>query len=137
VVERILERLDKVRRNGRNRWVACCPVHNDKTPSMTIKDAGDKVLMYCFGCGSKGPEIARALDLPVSVLFAGETVDFDKQKYKLEKTELDDKMFIAVYEAARDRKEVISHADFKRYHLAKSREDVRHQGTEGGTQEGD
>ena len=38
----------KVRRNG----MACCPFHNDKTPSMKL----DK-RFHCFGCGADGDVI--------------------------------------------------------------------------------
>lgn len=38
----------KVKENG----MACCPFHNDKTPSMKLNDR-----FYCFGCGEKGDAI--------------------------------------------------------------------------------
>jgi putative DNA primase/helicase len=32
-------------------WVARCPAHDDRTPSLSIRDAGDKVLVHCHaGC---------------------------------------------------------------------------------------
>ncbi|KZZ08677.1 DNA primase [Erythrobacter sp. HI0077] len=37
----------KLTRNGRE-WKACCPVHNEKTPSFTVND--DKGFAHCFGC---------------------------------------------------------------------------------------
>jgi putative DNA primase/helicase len=40
------------RRNGRG-WMACCPAHDDRDPSLSIADGADgRVLMTCFaGCG--------------------------------------------------------------------------------------
>lgn len=38
----------KLVRNGRE-WKACCPVHQEKTPSFTVSD--DKGFAHCFGCG--------------------------------------------------------------------------------------
>ena len=38
----------KLTRNGRE-WKACCPVHNEKTPSFTVND--EKGFAHCFGCG--------------------------------------------------------------------------------------
>ena len=38
-------------RRGRNFW-ACCPFHNEKTPSFTVYP--DTQSYYCFGCGSGG-----------------------------------------------------------------------------------
>ena len=125
-MEQILERLDGVRRHGKDRYMACCPVHQDKSPSMMVTDKGDKITMYCFGCGAKGPEIIKAIGLPTSVIFK-DSGAFDKQSYLLGKTETEDKMMIAVYDSAVTRGEVISHDDFRRYRLAKSREELRSQ----------
>ena len=38
-------------RRGSNFW-ACCPFHNEKTPSMSIKQDGQ--FFKCFGCGESG-----------------------------------------------------------------------------------
>lgn len=48
----LIERLRKVKRTGDGRYVACCPAHNDKTPSMTIREMPDgRILFHCFsGC---------------------------------------------------------------------------------------
>lgn len=49
MIEDILPRLEKVRRTGPNNWIACCPAHEDRSPSMTImqSDTG-KVVVRCF-----------------------------------------------------------------------------------------
>lgn len=51
-VDHVLSRLNKVRKSGQHAWMACCPAHNDKTASLTIKDNGDgRILLNCFaGC---------------------------------------------------------------------------------------
>jgi putative DNA primase/helicase len=61
-LESILGSLDKVRKQGQG-YIACCPVHGDNNPSMSIKQADDKILMYCHACGAKGPEIVQALGM--------------------------------------------------------------------------
>ena len=33
-------------------WMACCPFHQEKTPSFSVN--GSKGFYYCFGCGKKG-----------------------------------------------------------------------------------
>ena len=50
----ILQRLDKVRETGPNKWVACCPAHDDRSPSLAITKCSDgRVLIHCFaGCES-------------------------------------------------------------------------------------
>lgn len=50
-VSSIVGALTKLRRAGRE-WVACCPIHSDKSPSFTIY-AGDQ-RWHCFGCGEGG-----------------------------------------------------------------------------------
>ena len=131
MIEKILAGIDKVRPIGRDQWMGCCPVHQDKTPSMKIKDVGNKILIYCHGCGAKGPEVMKALGMPLSWIFGGQELQRGQAEYKLEKTQLDDKVFIAVFEAAQQRGEAYTHADYVRYKLAKSREELRHERREG------
>lgn len=68
-VARVLAKLGPVRRNGAG-WIARCPVHDDKVPSLKV-DAGDdgRALIYCHA-GCSAADIAAALDLPMSDLFA-------------------------------------------------------------------
>lgn len=68
-ITNLLSRLQKVRKRGSNQWMACCPVHDEKTPSMSIKDDNGVILMMCFGCGAKGPEIIQAVGMDISDLF--------------------------------------------------------------------
>lgn len=48
IANRILERLEGVHQRDSVRWVARCPAHEDRHPSLSIVDAGDKVLLKCF-----------------------------------------------------------------------------------------
>jgi DNA primase len=47
----VAARYVKIRRAGPE-WTACCPFHNDKSPSFTINDA--KGFFHCFGCDAHG-----------------------------------------------------------------------------------
>jgi len=51
-IEQLITRLEKLRRTGDGKWIACCPVHQDKSPSLAIKQTDDgKILIHCFaGC---------------------------------------------------------------------------------------
>lgn len=51
-VDAFLSRLSKVKTLGAGKWLACCPAHNDKTPSMTVSEVDDgRILIHCFaGC---------------------------------------------------------------------------------------
>ena len=74
MIDDLLDRLDKVRQTGEGKFVACCPVHGDRKPSMSLSevighDGYRKVLVYCFSCQASAQEVTEALGLPMSVLF--------------------------------------------------------------------
>jgi len=47
--ENFLSRLDKVKRIARG-WIACCPAHDDTSPSLTVSEsANGGLLVHCFG----------------------------------------------------------------------------------------
>jgi hypothetical protein len=51
-LDTILSRLEKVKRTGHSSFMACCPAHKDRDPSLSITDNGDgRLLLKCFaGC---------------------------------------------------------------------------------------
>ena len=51
-INKILNKLDKVKSNGHGSFMACCPAHADRSPSLSIKDNGDgRIMLRCFaGC---------------------------------------------------------------------------------------
>src|ERR1700739_1810949 len=55
----IIQPSVKLIRAGRE-WKACCPFHNEKTPSFTVND--DKGFYHCFGCGAHGDAIRFLTD---------------------------------------------------------------------------
>lgn len=67
-IDDILSRLEKVKQYNDQHWVACCPAHDDKTPSLAIKlGEEDRVLMKCWaGCAID--EIVSAMDLSLGDL---------------------------------------------------------------------
>lgn len=54
LISGVIGRKVKLTRAGRE-WKACCPFHNEKTPSFTIND--EKGFYHCFGCGAHGDVI--------------------------------------------------------------------------------
>lgn len=58
--EQIAFALDKPRRVGADRYQACCPAHDDKSPSFSITQKDERVLFYCFAGCSQG-EVIDAL----------------------------------------------------------------------------
>ena len=120
-IDNILRKLDKVKKSHRG-YKACCPVHNDKNPSMTVTETDDgKVLIHCFSCGARGTDVVEALGLPTSELFSGDFNGTYDPKRKLMKTELEDRMVVSIYEQDKQSGKYLTHSDYKRYRLAKVR----------------
>ena len=59
VLSAVIAPTVKLLRAGRE-WKACCPFHNEKTPSFTVND--DKGFYHCFGCGAHGDAIRFLTD---------------------------------------------------------------------------
>lgn len=55
----VIMQTTKLQRAGRE-WKACCPFHNEKTPSFTVND--QKGFYHCFGCGAHGDVISWMTD---------------------------------------------------------------------------
>ena len=55
----VIMRTTKLQKAGRE-WKACCPFHNEKTPSFTVSD--EKGFYHCFGCGAHGDAIRWMTD---------------------------------------------------------------------------
>lgn len=63
-----LAQLSKVKATGRGRWVACCPAHDDRNPSLSIAEGDDgRVLAHCFG-GCDVASVAAAVGMKLSDL---------------------------------------------------------------------
>lgn len=67
-IDDMLDRLDivdvvdsrvKLRKTGKN-YSACCPFHDEKTPSFTVSP--EKQFYYCFGCGASGNALGFVMD---------------------------------------------------------------------------
>jgi DNA primase len=55
----VIMRTTKLQRAGRE-WKACCPFHDEKSPSFTVNDI--KGFYHCFGCGAHGDVIRWMTD---------------------------------------------------------------------------
>lgn len=65
---KILDRLQGVRQTGPGRWLARCPAHEDRSPSLSIREIDDRVLLHCFG-GCEVGDVLAALGLDLRDLF--------------------------------------------------------------------
>ena len=67
-IDQVLERTDivdvvdrrvKLKKAGKN-YSACCPFHQEKTPSFSVNP--EKQFYYCFGCGAGGNALGFIMD---------------------------------------------------------------------------
>ena len=69
----VLDRLENV--TGRcGKWTACCPAHEDKSPSLAITEAYDRVLIHCFA-GCETADVMAAIGLSLADLFYNKLSD--------------------------------------------------------------
>lgn len=67
--ESLISLLDKVKATGKGRWQARCPAHNDKGPSLSVRELDDgRILVHCFA-GCSVHEVVQAIGIEMSDLF--------------------------------------------------------------------
>jgi hypothetical protein len=120
-LEKVLSCLDKVKPVGANKWKACCPAHQDKTPSLAISETSDgTVLLKCWaGCTTQN--IVSAIGLELRDLFPGskqprrgpskQAIEHERTVYLIGKSLLDNGK--------------LSGDDLQRFNLAKQRLGVK------------
>lgn len=123
MIDELLDRLEKVKRTGKDKWVACCPVHGDKNPSMSVAEKDGRVLCHCFACNANGLEVVQALGLSPSVLFEKPLEQGYIPKRVYEELEMD-RLVIAGYEEMKKQGKPLTYKDFKRVRLARKRIEV-------------
>lgn len=127
-IERFLAHLEGVRPTG-DGWLARCPAHEDRSPSLSIKvveeDAGQaKILLHCF-TGCLVEEILGALDLKFRDLRDGTNVIPAARRFRRKPTfdiDLERKLLLIAEEDLRKGKS-LSVEDRARIELALSRLD--------------
>jgi len=120
-LDKVLSCLGKVRPTGSNKWKACCPAHDDKSPSLAITETSDgTVLLKCWtGCTAQ--DIVSAIGLELRDLFPGEkrerrgpsaaAIRLERAVYLIGKSQLD--------------AGPLSGDDLQRFNLAKQRLGVK------------
>lgn len=69
MIENFLSRLHKVQKKGDQRWMACCPAHDDKNPSLAVTELSTgKILIKCFA-GCAPVDVLNAVGLTMGDLF--------------------------------------------------------------------
>lgn len=78
-IEEVVNDYVPLKKKGQNLW-ACCPFHNEKSPSFSVSPA--KQIYKCFGCGKAGDPIQFVMDIE-GVGF-NEAIRHLAQKYGIE-----------------------------------------------------
>lgn len=69
MIDTLISRLTRVKKTGPGRWLACCPAHDDKSPSLAVRVVEDgRILIHCFAeCSTS--DILGAVGLTFDDLF--------------------------------------------------------------------
>jgi DNA primase len=123
-VDLLLSQLQKVQQRGKGQWLACCPAHEDRSPSLAIKENHDgRILVKCFaGCGAT--DVVHAVGLTLADLFPeGGEESFNpfafaraekKREAEAKAQESHEKLIIEMANAKRERGEKLSQKDLDR-----------------------
>lgn len=68
-----------LKKRGSN-YIACCPFHNEKTPSFNVNPT--RQIYKCFGCGKAGDAVRFVMD--IENIGYGEALRFLAKKYSIE-----------------------------------------------------
>ena len=121
----VLPRLDGVRRSATDNYMAKCPAHQDKSPSLSVASGVDgRVLIYCFG-GCSTTDVLAAVGLELKDLFAGNLSDTARLDYKqksLESARNQARLIQTIAAAQLDRGEALSAIDLEQLQTAVERE---------------
>lgn len=123
----LLSRLDGVRRTGAGRWLARCPGHEDKSPSLSVREMDDgRILLHDFaGCDVE--EILGAIGLTFDVLFPERPIEYGKPErrpflpsdvFEIARFEIS---VVAIVAADLHKNRAVSEADYQRVFVAVER----------------
>lgn len=124
----LLSRLEAVRRTGSGRWIARCPAHADKSPSLAVRELDDgRTLAHCFaGCAIES--ILDAVGLDFDALFSeraiGDHVKRERRPFNAHdvlKCISTEALIVALAAAAVNEGKTISATDRERIFLASAR----------------
>ncbi len=116
----LLDRLQRVRKTGPDSWIAACPAHEDRSPSLSIRELDDgRILLHDFaGCDVEA--IVGAIGLELSDLFPDKPIEHGKRErrpflpasvFEVVRLEIGIAVVIA---SDMHRNKTISEADFER-----------------------
>jgi len=116
----LVSRLDHCRATGDGKWIARCPAHEDKSPSLSIMEKSDgRVLIHCHaGCGAT--DVLASVGLDYDSLFPPEIEHYPARRFKAP-TETVDSLVVEIAEHDRAMGKRLSRTDVDRYKQALKR----------------
>lgn len=125
--ETLLPLLNKVKETGNGQWFARCPAHDDRTPSLSIRELEDgRVLLHCFA-GCPAANVVEAAGLNMSDLFPDEgrttrTPGIPDWKLKqMEVARAREALVVEVFRSNKARRISLNQQDIERAELAAQR----------------
>ena len=118
----VLDRLEHVT-GGNGKWMALCPAHKDRSPSLAINETDDRLLLHCFaGCETK--YVAAAIGLDMSDLFHQKLTSIkliEGKRKRYEEVLLRERIQVAVIDSAEKNERSLTSKEKNRRHLGHQR----------------
>jgi hypothetical protein len=74
-IDTLLSRLDRVKQTGQGRWLARCPAHEDRNPSLSIRELEDGCILVNDFAGCPVESVLSAVGMALEDLFPESLVD--------------------------------------------------------------
>ena len=123
----ILDRLEGVRLTGDGKWIARCPAHEDRSPSLSVRECDDgRVLVHCFP-GCQVGDVTAAIGLRVCDLFPPENPSERTRRLRVHRAEhlqrilWFERLVLTLAESDRRRGKLQSIEDARRTQVARER----------------
>jgi hypothetical protein len=68
MIVKLTSRFEGVKRTGQGRFIAKCPAHADKSPSLVVSEKDGKILFHCFA-GCSPSDVLGAVGLTFADLY--------------------------------------------------------------------
>ena len=87
-ISNVINHLERVKKTGMGRWIACCPSHEDKHPSLNIRELEDgRILMRCMaGCDIYS--VLSAISLEITDLFPAKNKSYKRERKPFPATDI-------------------------------------------------
>lgn len=120
-LEKVISRLEKVKSTGTNKWIACCPSHLDKSPSLAISETSDGIVLIKCWAGCSANDIVQAIGLQLRDLFPGNK----ERRRGPSKAAIEHERMIVRIGQSLQQQGVLEDDDLVRFNLAKQRLGVK------------